>query len=228
MKRYFTGGIEAKHLFERGRPARGRITGIRVRDIGGSDDPTWVHEYAVQVEGDTTFTCGVRHGFAPEGLVRLGMEVAVRFDGNDAVIDWFATCGGAVKSSHLLSEPPDEGIDDRMHASLKKARKRWTRATATIVGIERHEGLFGRGARWEFEVTSEGGESRRVTLRQGPPHYATHLGHIGTELPAWVGGLPKKVKIDWPAAATERPGIGEPPADVFMWMDQSLARLSGM
>lgn len=229
MRRYFTGGIEAKRLFDHGRPARGRITGIRVRDIGSSDDPTWVREYAVEVEGDTMFTCGVRQGLAPEGLVRLGMEVAVRYEGTDAVIDWFATCGGEVKSSHLLSEPPDAGIDDRMHASLKKARRHWTPARATIVGIERHEGLFGRSARWEFEVASDGGGTLRATLRQGPPHYATHLGHIGTDLPAWVGGFPKKrVRVDWPAAVLERPGVDEPPAEVFMWMDPALGRLAGM
>lgn len=228
MKRYFTGGIEAKHLFERGRPARGRITGIRVRDIGGSDDPTWVHEYAVEVEGDTTFTCGVRHSFAPEGLVRLGMEVAVLYDGTDAVIDWFSTCGGEVKSSYLLSEPPEPGIEDRHLAGLKRARKHFRPARATIVGVERHEGLFGRSARWEFDVTRDGAEPLRVTLRQGPPHYATHLGRLGTELPAWVGGLPKKrVVVDWPAAAVEHPGIGEPPAEVFAWLHPDLGRMTG-
>lgn len=228
MRRYFTGGITAKRLFENGRLGQGRITGIRVRNTGTKDEPIWVREYAVEVEGDTMFTCGVRHSLAPEGLVRLGMTVAVRHEGDDAVIDWAATCGGTTTASHLLSKPPGDGIEDRRHESLTKARKRWKRAQATIVSAKVHEGTFGHSAQWEFEVMSEGGESQRVTMRQGPPHYATHLGHVGTELPAWIGGFPrKKVTIDWPAAVMERPGIGEPPADVFMQLDPLLARLVG-
>jgi hypothetical protein len=223
------GGREAKRLFAHGQPAHGRITGIRVRDIGSSDDPIFVKEYAVEVEGDTTFTCGVRHSFAPEGLVRLGMEVAVLFEGTDAVIDWRATCGGEVKSSVLLSEAPEPGIHDgRLHA-LKRARKRFKPARATIVGIERREGIFGRSAHWELEVTRNGAEPRQVTVHQGPPHYATHLGHVGTELPAWVARWGRKrVMVDWPMAAMERPGVDEPPAEVFAWLDQNLGRFMGM
>jgi hypothetical protein len=224
-----TGGREAKRLFEQGQPAHGRIMGIRLRDIGSSDDPVWVNEYAVEVEGATTFTCGVRHRFAPEGLVRLGMEVAVLFEGTDAVIDWRATCGGEVKSSKLISDVPEPGIDDRRLHRLKRARKRSRPARATIVDIERREGIFGRGARWEVEVAREGAEPRRATLPDAPPHYATHLGHIGTELPAWVVRWGRKrVMVDWPLAAMERPGVDEPPAEVFAWIDHDLARLMGM
>jgi hypothetical protein len=227
--RYLTGGHDAKRLFSQGQPARGRITGIRVRNIGGGDNPEWVNEYGLEVEGDTMFACGVRHRFAAEGLVRLGMEVAVLYEGTDAVVDWRSTCGGEVRSSWLLSDVPEPGIDDRFLVPLKRGRKHGSPARATIVGIERHEGILGRRARWEVEVVRDGVEARRATLRHGPPHYATHLGEVGTELPAWVmrWGSPRVI-VDWPAAAQERPGVGVPPAEVFAWLDGDLARLMGM
>jgi hypothetical protein len=227
--RFLTGGSDAQRLFDQGTPARGRIAGIRVSNAGTKDEPEYVNEYALEVEGATTFTCGVRHRLAPEGLVRLGMRVSVLHDGADAVIDWRATCGGEARSSWLISDIPEPGIDDARLEGLARARKRFLPARATIVGIERREGIFGRKARWEVAVTGEGVERRRAMLSQRPPHYATHLAEIGTELPAWVARWGTKlVMIDWPVAAMERPGIGEPPAEVFAWLDENVARLMGM
>lgn len=226
--RALTGAWQGRKLFNNGEPGWGRITGIRVHKIGHDEQEVWVNDYRLEVEGATVFTCGTRDVLHPDSLVRIGMSVAVRHDGKDAVIDWPETCGGHNGEPTLLDKPPAEGIVDERFTAAAKARRRGRPIRATVVSIERDQKLFGRTARWAVEITEEGGTQRREWLKERAPHYAAHLAGVGSELPAHIGRWPvRRVLVDWPQAAMDHPGIGEPPAEVFAWLDPSLADATG-
>lgn len=88
--------MRASKILERGQLVGGRIVGIH---IGVSRDPDTngkypEYEYAIEVHSAPPFVSGVRQPLTPNNIIRLGMDVAVRHIGSEAVIDWHATCGG--------------------------------------------------------------------------------------------------------------------------------------
>ena len=139
--------MRASKILERGQLVGGRIVGIH---IGVSKDPDTnarypEPEYAIEVHSAAPFVAGVRQPLTPNNIVRLGMDVAVRHVDREAVIDWYATCGGrSGEHIKLLSKPPAPGIVDD-YIDIDSARKKWIHADCTILGAQRrqHHGLLG-------------------------------------------------------------------------------------
>lgn len=207
--------VDARKLLRTGEPGAGRIVGIRVATRRHHDETfTRYEEYAVRVDAGTPFTAGVRQDLRPNDLVRLGMPVDVRHDGERAVIDWATTCGGRSGAVRLLDEPPEEGIDD-LTLGLWDLRERGTRATVRIEGIRAVEAMRGMLRAVVLDVVVEDGGVRRMEVPSGdgPPFYAAHLCEVGAVLPAWLDpDQPDRPTVDWAAAATADPGVGRPPA----------------
>jgi len=214
--------MRASKILERGQLVGGRIVGIH---IGVSKDPDTnarypEPEYAIEVHSAAPFVAGVRQPLTPNNIVRLGMDVAVRHVDREAVIDWYATCGGrSGEHIKLLSKPPAPGIVDD-YIDIDSARKKWIHADCTILGAQRrqHHGLLGlrHSLRLDIGVEAPGMQPFSVALdKVAVPSYASHLYGPGTRLPVWVrSGHSIAIEIDWPEAAMAFPGIGWPPCQV--------------
>jgi len=214
--------MRASKILERGQLVGGRIVGIH---IGVSKDPDTnakypEYEYAIEVHAAPPFVTGVRQPLSPNDIVRLGMDVAVRHIGSEAVIDWYATCGGrSGEHIKLLSKPPAPGIVDDYH-DIHSARKKWVHGDCTILGAQRrqHRGLIGmrHSLHLDIGVNAPGMQPFSVALENVVvPNYASHLYGPGTRLPVWVrSGHSIAIEIDWPEAAMAFPGVGWPPCQV--------------
>jgi len=209
--------VDARRLLRAGTPGEGRIAGIRVRVKHHQNETfTRMVEYAVAVDADPSFTAGVRQDLRPDDIVRLGMPVAVRHDGERAVIDWAATAGGRSGAVQLLDEPPAEGIDD-LTLALWEVRESGVPVRVRIEGLRSVEAMRGmlRAVVLDVLLQADGAAPRRLEVPsgEGPPFYAAHLCAVGAELPGWLDpARPDRPYIDWQAAAVADPGVGRPPA----------------
>jgi hypothetical protein len=214
------GPRDVHRLLIEGREGMGHIVGIRVFEVAGDETPTSrVDEYALEVPAVGPHLLGIRQALFPPGLVRLGMEVAVRHDDERAAIDWERTCGGTVGTSRFIRRVPERGIVDESLA-LARARERHRAASLSIIDARVVPALLGmvQALVLDVEVRVEGADPypAQIPIGAGPPHYATHLCEPGTVLPAWVNPKrPDRPIADWPAAATADPGVGRPPAAVL-------------
>ena len=214
--------MRASKILERGQLVGGRIVGIH---IGVSKDPDTngkypEPEYAVEVHTNPPFLAGVRQHVSPNNLVRLGMDVAVRHIGREAVIDWYATCGGrSGEHAKPLSKPPAPGIVDD-YLDIDSARKKWVHGDCTVLGAlwHQHRGLVGmrHSLHLDIGVEAPGLQPFSIALdKVAVPGYASHLFGPGTRLPVWVrSGHSIAIEIDWPEAAMSFPGVGWPPCQV--------------
>jgi hypothetical protein len=102
---------------------------------------------------------------------------------------------------------------------LDKARRKGTRASASIDRTSVEDALFGMAQMLQLDLTVRPGglEAYLVEVKKvKAPHYATHLCLEGTVLPVWVNpDRLDRVTIDWPVAAMTDPGIGRPPAEIL-------------
>lgn len=208
-------GPSADKILTSGQPVPGVVTGIEVKTTH-DDSPIRYTEWAIEA-GGTTY--GIRQQPADESTVRLGMPVTLRVDGKSAVIDWGDGSAGRWK---MLGTPPAAGIVDDHDESdnrgaLSRARKGGKPATITILGFEKRSVAMGLSTVMDAKVRVDPaeGEPYETTVKNlaTPPGYASHLPSVGARLPAWetsgfFGG--DGIRVDWPAAATATPGIGEP------------------
>lgn len=196
-------GPSADDVVARGVLAQGTIVGIEVR-YTHDDPPLRLDEYTVE-SGGTTY--GIRQRLSPESEVRLGMSVSLHIDGKNAVIEW-----GDVNTYRWkpISPPPAAGIVDETNG-LGGARKRWTAATATVLGLETRSSMLGLSTANDLKVqiAIAGQEPYETTLSKvEPAHYATHLVAAGSVIPAWVNpSRLDKVQLDWAAGAVANPGV---------------------
>lgn len=214
-------------LLEEGAPARGRVIAIEVVDSRADTGVPYHHRYAVQVDGGPL--AGVVQGLEPAGLIRLGMEVEVRHDGERVAIDWRATVGGRPGSIRAMGKPPEPGIRDELLA-LDRARKRSDHGTGVIRAIAIADGRLAH-LRFEVEVSVPGHEAFIAEAVAIPtvPHYATHLPVVGARLPVLANARDRRgVQIDWVAAAEADPGVGRPPAPDVVRLDPDEYRIVGI
>jgi hypothetical protein len=212
------GKVQGEQVFARGERANGRIAGIEVTETRGEHNVR-VDEYAVEVAAASVFTAGVNQRLRPDDAIRLGMPVVVRHLDGNAVIDWPATCDGDPGIVWAATKkPPAPGIVDNT-LGLDKARRKGTRASASIDRASVENALFGMAQMLQLDLTvrPEGLEAYLVEVKKVKvPHYATHLCLEGTVLPVWVNpDRLDRVTIDWPVAAMTDPGIGRPLAEIL-------------
>lgn len=208
--------LAARNILANGTAVQGTLVGIHVWESGGGEDSPVVLNFSWAVEaGDALY--GVYQRLNPADHVRLGMPVDLRVDKQKAVIDWGVERGENWKPA---KNTPARGIrDDRKGNDPRGARESWSAATVTLGGTRDRKALFGLISATDVAATvTMGDEEWALDVRKRrPPFYAAHLWREGVPIPAWVH--PKKrdaVFIDWIAAATATPGIGEEPARTQM------------
>lgn len=192
-------------VWQQGAPSPGTIVGIRRTQISEDESTVEVEDYAVDVGGEVL---GIRQKLEPRVEVRLGMPVTVHREGTAALIRWGAPIEGRWKSV----KAPAVGIEDRVDSPPKG----WTPVEAEILDHGSRSAMLGLTtvAQAALRVLGGGGavETEALVDKFVPPFYASHLGAAGTRLPAHQHPRdPRKVRIDWPAAALATPGVGVEP-----------------
>jgi hypothetical protein len=223
MRLFGIGGKDAGKVLAEGEARSGRIIGIRVA-MTHDDPPQRVDDYAIAADDGSIV--GLRQRLAPDALVRLGMSVRTRVDGDTVAIDWTATVvGPSVSAKNVttgwkrLKQPPAEGIVDET-LGLERARKKDLPARVRIDAVQERSAFLGVGRAIDLHVTvrlDNDPEPYAAELKKADvPFYATHLAASGVELTAWVRERRlDRITLDWPAAAQARPGVGEPPVEAL-------------
>ncbi len=219
MRLFGIGGPDVERLLAEGAPRSGRIVGIRCA-MTHDDPPKRVDDYAIATDEGTIL--GVRQRLAPDVLVRLGMTVHTRVDGDALAIDWAANGGAAQNVTagwKRLKQPPAEGILDETYG-LERARRKDLPARVTIDAVEERTAFLGIGTAIDLRVTvrlDNDPEPFAAELKKAEiPFYAAHLAKPGIELAAWVQERRlDRIRLDWPSAAEARPGVGEAPVPLL-------------
>lgn len=188
-------------VWQQGAPAEGRIVGIRRAQISEDESTVELEEYAVAVGGEVL---GIRQRLAPLQEVRLGMPVTVHREGKAAVIRW----GAPVERRWKSVRPPAAGIEDKIAGP---PRGGWASGRVEVLDFGSRSGMLGLTTVAQAKVRFSDGTEALID-KYSPPFYASHLGAVGTSLPALQHPRDaRKIRIDWPAAAIAEPGIGVPP-----------------
>lgn len=203
-------------VWNQGEPAEGKIVGIRRFEIGDEDSTYEVEDYAIDVGGELV---GIRQKLYPREDVRLGMPVTVHRLGNVAVMRW----GSPTDNRWKAVKPPALGIEDKVAGPPRG----WTSADAEILDLGSRSGMLGLTTIAQAKVRFSDG-SEGIVDKWVAPFYATHLGGVGTKLPALRHPRDTgKVRIDWPAAALANPGIGLPPLASSVATSPESSRMTG-
>jgi hypothetical protein len=209
-------GPDADKVFSKGVSEQARLTGIKV-STDGSESRTEVTAFGLQRSNGTTV--GVRQQLDSMEYLRLGMEVDIRSDGNNVVIDWASTLGRIGRSGSvfthrwkMLKDAPTGIVDE----TLGLKRKNATEGAFTVVALREKtvlgfvptlsiDGVVQLTGQLDYQASVGG-----VAV----PGYASHLAVAGAVLRCVVpDGRLDKPKIDWATSAQLQPGVGVPPAD---------------
>ena len=198
---------QAERLAESGTRTEAVITGIRLRLNDTLTDVT------LRL---TWFDGAPRHAAIALGTgrlsgLRLGSTVAIRQDGDAAVLDWSAMaptwCSPAEPGQRRDRKAPDEGIDDRaLDMRVLKRLREPDRVRGVISGLSRVT-VFGLPSEnWDIEIRLPDGSARR-SPKDAVPFYAHWFAAPGAEVPVALSG-DSGAQIDWPALAEERAARG--------------------
>jgi hypothetical protein len=194
----------ADDLAAQGEVVYGTIVGIRRK----LEDSTERHFYAVDVPfADGTRRFGIEVMGKVRSRLRLGLPVIVRTDGDKAVFDLAAMCaawGIAASDGSQRAErsAPDPGIKDTaLDMRVERHLNTWTRANATITGLERRTVLGVLTDNWDVHLQLADGVAC-TSPKDAVPHYAMWFAAPGTAVQAVVDPQqPERAAIDWPELA---------------------------
>ncbi len=190
-------------VWQQGEPAEGKIVGIRRAEISEDESTYEIEDYAIDVGGELV---GIRQKLVPREEVRLGMPVTVHRLGKAAVMRWGAPADNRWKAV----KPPAAGIEDKVAGP---PRGGWISGEAGVLELGSRSAMLGLSTVAQAKVRFSDGTEALVD-KYVRPFYATHLGAAGTKLPALQHPRdPRKIAIDWPAAAVANPGIGVAPLE---------------
>lgn len=188
-------------VWQQGTPVDGRIVGIRRFTVSEDESTVELEEYAVDAGGEVL---GIRQRLAPLQEVRLGMPVTVHRQGKAAAIRW----GAPVERRWKAVRPPAAGIEDKVDGP---PRGGWASGRAEVLDLGSRSAMLGLTTVAQAKVRFSDGTEALVD-KYSPPFYASHLGGVGTNLPALQHPRDaRKIRIDWPAAAVAVPGVGVAP-----------------
>jgi hypothetical protein len=184
------------------------VTGIKRRTSDGTTDT----DVRLEWYAPESRAAGIHYGDSMPLVVRLGSTVAIRFDGDAAVLDPVAmagTPGAPADAGRRSRKTPDQGIDDMALDSRVQSRlKKWTPATGVVESFERVTAFGMAMDNWHILVRRPDGAIAKVN-RDHVPSYARWFVAPGAEVPIVVD--PKdasRAQIDWPALAEQRAGVG--------------------
>lgn len=189
-------------VWQQGAPSEGRIVGIRRFSVSEDESTVELEEYAVEIGGDVgAEQLGIRQRLDPLRDVRLGMPVTVHRQGDAAIIRW----GTPTERRWKRVKPPAPGIEDKIDGP---PRGGWARGEVEVLDLGSRSGMLGFTTVAQAKVLFSDGTEALVD-KYVPPFYASHLGAVGDRLPALQHPRdPRKIAIDWPAAAVAVPGVG--------------------
>ena len=197
-----------------GRSDQATVVGMLV--TGGGGRPRTI-DYALDVDAPAPFRAAVRLSSRPPMVVRLGTTLQVLHLDSRVVVDWLGSGADEVVETRPLKAAPAPDIEDRT-LGLGPIQISGVPAQATVESAEVRPASRGDGPGLHLALFVErhglSGYGTEVTLTH-VPHYADHLCAVGRTLPVWLlPGHPDDLVIDWPAAATSEPGLGEPPSAI--------------
>lgn len=163
----------------------------------------------------------IHYGSAMPMLIRLGSTVAIRADGDAAVIDPQAMAAAPDPprdTGRRSRKVPDQGMDDQaLDMSVLSRIKKWTPQDATVESFERLT-VFGMPSEnWTIILTCPDGLTSTVK-RDAVPAYARWFVAPGAVVPAVIDPKdPSRAQIDWPELAERAAVAGgtwqeQPPA----------------
>jgi hypothetical protein len=184
------------------------VTGIRRRTSDGTTETTVRLEwYAPEPR-----VAGIHYGDVMPLVVRLGSTVAIRFDGDAAVLDPAAmagTPGAPADAGRRSRKAPEQGVDDKSLDSRVLSRlKKWPAEVGVVQGFERVTAFGLPMENWHILVRRADGSTAKVNRDHVPP-YARWFVAPGSEVPIVVDPKdPTRAQIDWPELAEQRATVG--------------------
>jgi hypothetical protein len=207
----------AEKLAGTGDPNTAVITGIKRR----FNDSTTNTDIRLEWFAPEPRVAAIHYGSAMPMLIRLGSTVAIKADGDAAVVDPQAMAEAPDPprdAGRRSRDVPDQGMDDKaLDMSVLSRIKKWTPQDATVESFERMT-VFGMPSEnWTIVVTSSDGSRASVKKDEVPP-YARWFVAPGAVVPVVIDPKnPSRAQIDWPQLAERAAVAGgawqeEPPA----------------
>lgn len=198
----------AEKLAASGDPGTAVITGIRRR----LSDSTTHTDVRLEWFAPEPRVGAIHYGSRLPPAIRLGSTVAIKADGDAAVLDPAAMAeapGGPPDVGRTTRKVPDRGLDDRaLDQSVLGRIRKWTPYDASVVSFERVSALGMPTENWTIVVTAPDGTRATVTRDEVPP-YARWFVAPGAVVPVVIDpGNPGRAQIDWPELAERAAVVG--------------------
>lgn len=184
------------------------VTGIRRR----LNDSTTETQVRLEWLAPEPRAAAVHFGGSMPLMVRLGSTVAIRFEGDAAVLDPAAmagTPGAPADAGRRSRKVPDQGVDDTsLDMRVLSRLKKWTAETAVVRTFEQTSAFGMAMENWHIVVRRADGSEATVGKDHVPP-YARWFVAPGAEVPIVVD--PKdasRAQIDWALLAEQRATVG--------------------
>lgn len=161
---------KAEALARAGTSNEAVVTGIKRRlSDGTTETDVRLEWYAPEPRA-----AAVHYGDDMPLVVRLGSTVAIRFDGDAAVLDPAAmddTPGAPADAGRRSRKVPDQGVDDKsLDMRVLSRLKKWTPETAVVQSFEQRQ-VFGMATlNWDIVVRRPGGGTATVGRDHVPPY----------------------------------------------------------
>jgi hypothetical protein len=207
----------AEKLAASGDPDTAVVTGIKRRYNDGTTDTTVrVEWYAPEPR-----VSAVHYGADMPLVIRLGATLAIKVDGDAAVVDPVAMAGvpGAPRDAgRRAGKVPDQGVDDTaLDARVLSRTQKWTPQDAKVVSFEQASVLGMPSENWDIAVTCADGRTATVKRDYVPP-YARWYVAPGAVVPVVTDPKdPGRAQVNWPELAERAAVAGstwrdDPPA----------------
>ncbi len=179
------------------------ITGIRRRSNDGTETQVRLEWFAPEPRSGAVY-----FGDSMPLVVRLGSTVAIRFEGDAAVLDPAAmagTPGAPADAGRKSRKVPGQGVDDTSLDSRVLSRlKKWPGETAVVLSFEQTRTFGMLTENWNIVVRRVDGGEAQVGKDHVPP-YARWFVVPGAEVPIVVDPRDSsRAQIGWPRPLAEQ------------------------
>ncbi len=197
----------AEALAREGTENEAVVTGIRRRLNDGTETQVRLEWFAPEPRAGAIY-----FGDSMPLVIRLGSTVAIRFDGDAAVLDPAAmagTPGAPADAGRRSKKVPDQGVEDTsLDMRVLSRLKKWTPETAVVTSFEQTQ-VFGMlTENWNIVLRRPDGSVATVGRDNVPP-YARWFVVPGAEVPIVVDPKdPSRAQVNWALLAEERAAVG--------------------
>ncbi len=207
----------AEQLAATGDPNQAVVTGIKRR----LNDSTTETDVRIEWFGPEPRVGAIHYGGAMPLVIRLGSTLAIKADGDSAVVDpdAMAQAPGAPRDAGRRSRKvPDQGVDDQaLDGRVLSRLKKWAPQEGTVESFAQVTVMGMLAENWDIVVTCADGTRVTVSKDNVPP-YARWFVVPGAAVPVVTDPKnPARAQIAWPTLAERAAVTGgtwqeEPPA----------------